>query len=188
MHTPNTSAIASREKAPRSPRSTHLRFRILQAWFTLFFNTSSRFAGSMERGWTASPSRLLREFIASGKNSVATVYGAKWRTPYMDLVWSKPSKTSTNYPVINNECYEQNLYYVLCNILRSMNSTSLFCKLATVLLYWSPNITNHNLTCHLKVTFNMKNKQKMLIFYSFNGGLQLQINPISKWIELESWD
>ena len=77
VNTPNASAIASREKAPRSPRSTHLRFRILQAWFTLFFNTSSRFAGSMERGWAASPSRLLREFIASGKNSVATVYGAK---------------------------------------------------------------------------------------------------------------
>ena len=71
---------------------------------------------------------------------------------------------------------------------RSMNSISFCCKLATVLLCLSLDIANDDLVCYFIMTLNMRKRQKMQISYQFRWCVQLQINAISKRIELERWD
>ena len=93
-----------------------------------------------------------------------------------------------SYPVLNNECNEQNLYCGACGWFRSMNSISFCCKLATVLLCLSQNIANDDLVCFFIMTLNMKKSQKMQISYQFHWCVQLQINAISKRIEVERLD
>ena len=90
--------------------------------------------------------------------------------------------------VIDNECYEQNLYCWTCGWLRSMNSISFCCKLAKVLLCLSPDIANYDFVFYFIITLNIKKRQKMLIYYHFRWCVQLQINAIFKRIELERWD